>query len=183
MGFHELGEAVKVLDPSKTGAMAEKIYDWTISSRSRVVGCKTPQRTTFQEFRHLNLDEDDSRYNSDTGTYQAKCGLDHVALMWSGCEYMYHLLKRNSTLPDEAVAAIRLSLLGDWHEHGEYSSLANSADAAVLPFVQDFDALRRKVRLECVDCANLTDTQCHHLWDSHYGDLAAKYECDHVLHW
>lgn len=33
--FHELGESVKILDPSSTGEMAESIYDWTISSRSR----------------------------------------------------------------------------------------------------------------------------------------------------
>ena len=180
--FHELGEAVKTLDP-KTGDMAKTMYDWTISSRSRVIGCKVPQRATFHEFRHLNMDEDDPRYNSERGIYQPKCGLDNVLLQWCGCEYVYHLLKHNSTLPNEALAAMRLFLLGDWHEHGEYSTLTNAADENVLQFVQDFDVLRRRVRLECVDCVNLTDEQCSNLWDSHFGALAAKYECDHVLNW
>jgi len=182
--FHELGEAVKILDPSFTGKMAETIYDWTISSRSRVVGCKIPQCATFSEFRHLNTDEDDSRYDSETGAYQANCGLENVFLMWSGCEYMYHLLKSNgASLPEEAFAMLRYFLLGDWHQHGEYSSQANADDDDMLPFIQEFDALRRSGRLKCVDCGDFSDAQCSFLWKSHYSHLAAKYECDHVFNW
>eukprot|EP00581_Thalassiosira_minuscula_P008155 CAMPEP_0183712310 /NCGR_PEP_ID=MMETSP0737-20130205/7467_1 /TAXON_ID=385413 /ORGANISM="Thalassiosira miniscula, Strain CCMP1093" /LENGTH=727 /DNA_ID=CAMNT_0025940899 /DNA_START=123 /DNA_END=2306 /DNA_ORIENTATION=- len=182
--FHELGEAVKILDPSNTGEMAESIYDWTISSRSRVVGCRIPQRATFREFRHLNMDEEDPRYNSGNGVYQANCGLDNVFLMWSGCEYLYYLLKANGAqLPEEAFAMIRYYLLGDWHEHGEYSSLTNGDDEDMLPFIQEFDALRRRVRLKCVECGNLSDEQCSFLWNNHYGDIAAKYKCDHVFNW
>jgi len=182
--FHELGEAVKILDPSDTGEMAESIYDWTISSRSRIVGCKIPQQATFREFRHLNMDEEDSRYISDTGAYQANCGLENVSLMWAGCEFIYYLLRHNSTsLPEEAFAMIRFFLLGDWHEHREYSSLTNADDEDMLPFIQEFDALRRSVRLKCVECGNLTDEQCSFLWDNHYGDIAAKYNCDHVFNW
>ena len=181
--FHELGEALKVIDPSNTGDMAST-YDWTISSRSRLVGCKIPARATFSEFRHLNLDEEDPRYSSDTGVYQENCGLNTVCLMWSGCEYIYHLLKHNNaTLPDEALAMIRYYLLGDWHEHREYSALTNAEDEDMLPFVQEFDALRRRVRLRCVDCGNLTDEQCSFLWDSHYSGIAAKYNCDHTFNW
>ncbi|KAL9181536.1 hypothetical protein ACHAXT_010341 [Thalassiosira profunda] len=182
--IHELGEAVKILDPTHTGEMAESIYDWTISSRSRVIGCKIPQRATFREFRHLNMDEDDARFASDTGVYQEHCGLENVSLMWSGCEYMYHLLRHNNTLlPDEALELLRYHLLGDWHEHGEYSSLTNEHDADVLPFVQQFDSLRRRVRLRCVDCGNLTDDQCNYLWDSHYALIAGKFDCDRVFDW
>ncbi|KAL7542291.1 hypothetical protein ACHAXR_013392 [Thalassiosira sp. AJA248-18] len=182
--FHELGEAVKVLDPSNTGEMAKSIYDWTISSRSRVVGCRIPQRATFSEFRHLNMDEDNSRFNSDTGAYQANCGLENVFLMWSGCEYMFYLLKHNNvTLPEEGLVMLRYFLLGDWHEHGEYSSLVNTDDDDMLPFVQEFEALRRSVRLKCVDCGDLSDEQCSFLWNTHYEGIAAKYNCDHVFNW
>mmetsp|Transcript_22827 Transcript_22827/g.43048 ORF Transcript_22827/g.43048 Transcript_22827/m.43048 type:complete len:738 (-) Transcript_22827:300-2513(-) len=182
--FHELGEAVKILDPSNTGQMADSIYDWTISSRSRVVGCKIPQCATFGEFRHLNMDEEDSRYNSDTGVYQANCGLENVFLMWSGCEYMYYLLKHNRTsLPEEVFAMIRFFLLGDWYEHGEYSSLVNADDEDMLPFLQEFDALRRSVRVKCLGCGNLTDDQCSYLWDNHYVHIAEKYKCTHVFSW
>lgn len=182
--FHELGEAVKVLDPSRTGDMANSIYDWTISSRSRVVGCKIPQRATFSEYRHLNMDEEDSRYNSDTGVYRANCGLEHVSLMWSGCEYMYYLMRHNkASLPEEFFAILRYFLLGDWHEHGEYSTLTNAYDDDMLPFIQEFDSLRRSVRLKCVDCGDLSDEQCNFLWDNHYAPVASKYGCDHVFDW
>ena len=182
--IHELGEAVKVLDPSHTGEMAKSIYDWTISSRSRVVGCKTPDRATFKEFRHLNMDEEDSRYNTDVGAYQANCGLENVFLLWTGCEYMYHLLRHNNvSLPEEALAMLRYCLLGDWHEHHEYSSITNADDEDMLPFIQEFDALRRRARLKCVDCEDLTDEECKFLWNSHYANIAAKYNCDHILNW
>ncbi|KAL3762887.1 hypothetical protein ACHAWU_001034 [Discostella pseudostelligera] len=184
--FHGVGEAVKVLDPSNTGDMAESIYDWTISSRSRIVGCKIPQRATssFGEFRPLNVDEEDPRFNSDIGAYQAHCGLENVLLMWSGCEYVYYLLRHNhATLPDEAFAMLRYFLLVDWHAHHDYSSLTNDIDDDMLPFVQEFVALRRRVKLSCVDCGDLTDHQCNFLWDIHYANVAAKYNCDHMFDW
>eukprot|EP01083_Nonionella_stella_P048668 129974_1 len=157
--FHELGAAVKVLD-THTGNQVE-LYDWTISSRSRVVGCKVPQRATFGEFHHLNTDEDDSRYNTDTGIYQEHCGLDNVFLQWTGSEYMYYLLKHNNTsLPKEALACLRYNLLGDFHEHNENNTIANKDDEDMLPFIKEFDALRRSVRLKCVDCEDLTVDEC-----------------------
>lgn len=184
--FHGVGEAVKVLDPGNTGEMAESIYDWTVSSRSRIVGCKIPQRATnaFGEFRHLNADEDDPRFNSDTGAYQAHCGLENVLLMWSGCEYVYHLLRHNhATLPDEAFAMLRYCLLYDWHEHRDYSSLTNDIDEDMLPFIHDFCDLRRRVKSSSFDCVDLSDEQCNFLWESHYANISAKYNCDHVFDW
>lgn len=180
--FHEIGEAVKVLDPG-TKDMAESVYDWTISSRSRIVGCRVPDRASFNEFRHLNLDTSDLRYSTEVGTYSPHCGLDNVFLMWSGCEYTYHLLKHNSCLPEEGLAMIRYFVLGDWHEHNEYSALTNDDDMDVLPFVSEFDALRRRVRLRCMDCRDLSDEQCMILWEGHYAVIAAKYSCDNVFDW
>ena len=182
--FHELGGAVKKLDPNSTGKLAESIYDWTISARSRVVGCATPACATFSEFRHLNTDLLDARYSSDKGVYESNCGLDNVLLQWSGSEYVYHLLRHNHTaLPTEALAMVRYFLLGDWHEHHEYTPITNEYDDDMLPWVSDFDRLRRKSRLECLDCADLSDEQCEYLWESHYSRVAAKYDCDHVFEW
>lgn len=182
--FHELGEAAKVLDPINTGEMADSIYDWTISTRSRLVGCKVPDCASFREFRHLNTDSLDARYCTETGVYESNCGLDNALLLWSGPEFMYHLLHHNHTaLPIEALAMIRYFLLGDWHEHHKYTSITNEHDDDMLPWVSDFDKLRRKTRLECLDCIDLSDEQCSYLWDSHYSRIAAKYECDHIFEW
>lgn len=182
--FHELGEYVKIMDPDNTGEMAESLYDWTISSRSRVVGCRVPNQATFSEFRHLNTDGEDSKYNTETGVYQSHCGLENVSLMWSGCEYLYYLLKHNEVcLPNEGLAMIRYFLLGDWHEQHAYNAIANEEDEDLLPFVSEFDALRRRVRLNCMDCTDISDEQCRVLWESHYANIAAKYDCDHVFDW
>ncbi|KAL7500918.1 hypothetical protein ACHAWT_008971 [Skeletonema menzelii] len=182
--FHELGEAVKKLDPNNTGKMADSIYDWTISTRSRVVGCATPGCATFSEFRHFNTDLLDARYSSDKGVYESNCGLDNVLLQWSGSEYMYHLLRHNHTaLPSEALAMVRYFLLGDWHEHHEYTSITNEYDDDKLQWVSDFDRLRRKTRLECLDYVDVSEEQCAYLWESHYSQIAAKYGCDHLFEW
>eukprot|EP00970_Alexandrium_tamarense_P015531 scaffold5203_cov195-Alexandrium_tamarense.AAC.1 len=116
--FHELGEYVKIMDPDNTGEMAESLYDWTISSRSRVVGCRVPNQATF-----------------------------------------------------------------NWHEQHAYNGIANEEDEDLLPFVSEFDALRRRVRLNCMDCTDISDEQCRVLWESHYANIAAKYDCDHVFDW
>jgi hypothetical protein len=103
--------------------------------------------------------------------------------MWSGCEYTYHLLKHNSCLPYEGLAMIRYFLLGDWHEQNQYRALTNEDDDDVLPFVSEFDALRRRVRLRCMDFSDLSDEQCQAIWEGHYSLIAAKYGCDHVFEW
>ena len=180
--FHELGETVKILD-QETRDMAESVYDWTLSSRSRVVGCKQPECASFNEFRHLNMDEDNPRYNTDVGVYTPHCGLDNVCLMWSGPEYTYHLLKHNTCLPSEGLVMVRYALLGDWHEQNQYRALTNDDDADLLPFVSEFEALRRRVRLKYMDFSDLSDKQCQNLWDGHYSVIAAKYGCDHVFDW
>ena len=130
------------------------------------------------------MDEQDPRYNSDTGVYEPNCGLENVFLMWSGCEYMYHLLKHNNAaLPEEAYAMLRYFLLGDWHEHHEFAALTNVDDDDVLTFVQEFDALRRRVRLRCVNCGDLSDEECSLLWHNQYAGVASKFGCDHVFDW
>jgi hypothetical protein len=53
----------------------------------------------------------------------------------------------------------------------------------VLPFVSEFDALRRRVRWRCMDCRDLSDEQCMILWEGHYAVIAAKYSCDNVFDW
>ena len=185
--FHELGEAVNVLDPINIGDMADSTgigYDWTVSTRSRLVGCRIPDCASFSEFRHLNTDSLDARYSTDTGVYEPNCGLDSTLLLWSGPEYMFHLFRHNhTTLPIEALAILRYFLLGDWHEHHEYASITNEHDDDMLTWISDFDILRRKTRLECVDCVDLSDDQCSCLWDSHYSRIAAKYDCDHLFEW
>lgn len=168
----------------KTAAESEDDYDWTITCRSRVVGCAAPKRANFGEFRNLNQDERDSRYNTVQGMYSQQCGLDNVLMAWTGPEYMYHMLKHNgSFIPQEGLAMLRYFSLGDWHNHGEYLHLTYENDEAFQPFVAEFDQLRRETRRRCNDIGDLGDDECNKLWDDHYGSIVAKYCGDDALLW
>jgi inositol oxygenase len=180
---HELGTVVNLID-IETAADSEDDYDWTISCRSRVVGCKAPARANFGEFRNLNADENDFRYNSPLGMYYRGCGLNNILMAWTGPEYMYHMLNHNASLiPDEGLAMMRFFSLGDWHSHDEYQQLTNNDDSTVQPFVTEFDHLRRETRHRCNSSAEMSDEECEKLWDDHYGTIVAKYCGEIDLSW
>jgi len=168
----------------KTAAESEDDYDWTITCRSRVIGCAAPARANFSEFRNLNADERDSRYSTPLGLYSHGCGLNKVLMAWTGPEYMYHMLKHNESLiPEEGLAMLRYFSLGDWHTHDEYQQLTNDDDAVFQPFVAEFDYLRRETRRQCNGINDLSNEECEKLWDEYYGSIVAKYCGDDALMW
>jgi len=67
-------------------------FDWTIPVDARVMGCKASENSIFQEFRTLNPDQDDPRYNTTNGLYNEHIGLEDFLLSWTSNEYMYHML-------------------------------------------------------------------------------------------
>mmetsp|Transcript_19896 Transcript_19896/g.29443 ORF Transcript_19896/g.29443 Transcript_19896/m.29443 type:complete len:657 (-) Transcript_19896:216-2186(-) len=173
---HLLGSAVTVLNKGRNPDSDDNSdYDWTIASRTRIVGCPAPECATFGEFRHLNPDERNPNYSrSPQGMYNLHCGLDQTLLTWTGPEYMYHMLAKNDIcIPEEGLAMLRLFSLGDWHAHGEYSHLQSIADEqGLLPFVSEFDDLRRSVPPTVSD---LTDEECDDLYETHYEYIVEKY--------
>lgn len=167
-----------------TAAESEDDYDWTITSRSRVVGCAAPERTTFEEFRRLNSDEKDSRYRTSQGMYKLHCGLDNVLLAWTGPEYMYHMLRHNKTsLPEEGLAMLRYFALVDWHSRNAYEHLADADDLDARELAAEFDQIRQSVRRECSDMEDPSDEECDKLWDEHYYFVVAKYVGTDELMW
>ena len=95
--MHGLAAVLKIVSKETLDEVEQEGYDWTLSSHSRIVGCKAPEGCTFCEFRRLNPDETDDRYNSDLGLYEASCGLANSMLTWTGSEYMYYFLYVLST--------------------------------------------------------------------------------------
>ena len=73
------------------------VFDWTIYTDVRVMGCLASKHSTFAEFRHLNPDRTDTRYNTTNGMYKNNdrnnVGLEHVLLSWTGTDYMHNMLK------------------------------------------------------------------------------------------
>ena len=165
-----------------TAIESEDEFDWTIAAKSRVVGCSSSVRSTFAEFACLNSDEQDERYNTPLGMYTSHCGLENVFLAWTGPEYLYHCLQHNDIdLPEEGLAVLRLFPLYDWHSNKVYENLMNYEDREIMPFVRDFDQLRRQASATISD--ELMDADCDRLWTSHYERLAAKFGADEVLQW
>eukprot|EP00546_Thalassionema_frauenfeldii_P021210 CAMPEP_0178899546 /NCGR_PEP_ID=MMETSP0786-20121207/2963_1 /TAXON_ID=186022 /ORGANISM="Thalassionema frauenfeldii, Strain CCMP 1798" /LENGTH=496 /DNA_ID=CAMNT_0020570421 /DNA_START=346 /DNA_END=1832 /DNA_ORIENTATION=+ len=162
--IHNLGVVISLLD-TQTAADAEDGYNWTIASRSRVVGCAAPERASFSEYRKLNAE--DQYYSTPQGIYDVNCGLENVLLSWSGPEYMYSFMKYNGALlPDEGFYMLRYFCLGDWHTHDEYKQLTNEKDENMKTFVSEFDSLRRSALTDIGE--ELPESECDRLWHEYY---------------
>lgn len=180
---YNLAGVVNLID-MVTAVESENDYDWTISSQGRVMGCTPPASVSFGEFRSLNADEQNLKYNSLQGMYDLSCGFDNVLLAWTGPEYMYYMLKHNEVyVPDEGLKMLRLASLYDWHTNDSYSQFATEDDEDMQLFVADFDELIRAARDEARDGDEMSITDCGELWKSHYADIATKYGADGHLMW
>lgn len=60
-------------------------------------------------------------------------------LSWGHDEYLYHIVKEQSTLPDEALAMIRYHSFYPWHSGGAYMDLMDEHDEKMLKAVRAFN--------------------------------------------
>jgi inositol oxygenase len=91
-----------------------------------VVGCSFSDKIIYPETFAENPDSHDQIYSTEYGIYQPHCGLDNVMLSWghdevgliisqnsseriidTWAQYLYHVLKGQSSLPEEGLAMIR----------------------------------------------------------------------------
>ena len=185
----KLSESLQTNNDNSHSEDDEGGYDWTIYVDSRVMGCKPSENSTFHEFRHLNPDRDDIRYNTKNGVYKQNVGLEHVHLSWTSGEYMYHMLKHNGvSLPTEAYAILKLFAIVDWHKRGKHLSLVNEADEEAKPFVIDFHDIFVRSSQAVMNSSDssieeLNDNECNELWTNHYSRIARKYGAGGALKW
>mmetsp|Transcript_51579 Transcript_51579/g.62016 ORF Transcript_51579/g.62016 Transcript_51579/m.62016 type:complete len:659 (+) Transcript_51579:100-2076(+) len=161
-------------------------YDWTLTSKSRVMGCVPSEHTNFSEFRNLDPDRDNNQYNTNQGMYTDRCGFENLLLTWTGPEYMYHMLKHNDTnIPQEGLMILRYFQLTDWFCHGNdnYESFASDEDLETRDMVLSFYHLRREVSDSFSCDEELSDEDCQKRWSAFYQEIARKYGCDGVLNW
>ena len=57
----------------------------------------------------------------------------------SHLQYLYHVLKDQSSLPEEGLAMIRYHSFYPWHREGAYTHLTNADDARALEAVRAFN--------------------------------------------
>src|ERR1700716_1153282 len=60
-------------------------------------------------------------------------------LSWGHDEYLYHVVKDQSTLPPESLAMIRYHSFYPWHTGGAYMELMNEHDSKMLEAVRAFN--------------------------------------------
>lgn len=113
---------------------------WDVVGDTFPVGCGFDDRIIYgRKSFNLNPDSTDTVYSSNYGIYTPGCGLDNVMLSWGHDEYMYHVVKDQSTLPDEALAMIRYHSFYPWHKEGAYKWMMNDKDKQMLKAVRAFN--------------------------------------------
>ena len=113
---------------------------WDVVGDTFPVGCTFDDKIIYgkQSFT-ANPDATNEIYSTKHGIYTPGCGLDKVMLSWGHDEYLYHVVKDQSTLPDEALAMIRYHSFYPWHQQGAYTWMMNDKDHEMLKAVKAFN--------------------------------------------
>ncbi|CDK27086.1 unnamed protein product [Kuraishia capsulata CBS 1993] len=128
--IHDLGKLLYFFDSDG---------QWDVVGDTFPVGCKFSKKIIYQGSFKNNPDATNPLYNTKFGIYSFHCGLDNVMLSWGHDEYMYHVAKKSSSLPPEALAMIRYHSFYPWHQENAYRYLMNEHDEQMLKSVQAFN--------------------------------------------
>ena len=112
---------------------------WDVVGDTFPVGCAFDPAIIYPDTFAKNTDSKDPIYSTPNGIYSEGCGMDNVMLSWGHDEYLYHVVRSQSTLPDEALAMIRYHSFYPWHTGGAYRQLMNKKDEDMLKAVKAFN--------------------------------------------
>lgn len=113
---------------------------WDVVGDTFPVGCEFDERIIFGKASFKdNEDFNNPVYSSKFGIYSPGCGLENVMLCWGHDEYLYHIVKDQSTIPAEGLAMIRYHSFYPWHREGAYHELMNEHDEKMLEAVRAFN--------------------------------------------
>ncbi len=128
--IHDLGKLLYFYDAEG---------QWDVVGDTFPVGCAFDKRIIYPDTFAANPDATDPVYSTECGIYSPGCGLDNVMLSWGHDEYLYHVVKDQSLLPDESLAMIRYHSFYPWHKEGAYRHLMAEKDHAMLQAVKAFN--------------------------------------------
>ncbi|KAI1184348.1 DUF706-domain-containing protein [Nemania serpens] len=112
---------------------------WDVVGDTFPVGCAFDERIIYPGSFVDNPDSADPIYSTKHGIYSPGCGLDNIMLSWGHDEYLYNVVKDQSTLPPEALAMIRYHSFYPWHKEGAYREFMNEHDEKMLEAVRAFN--------------------------------------------
>ena len=128
--IHDLGKLLFFFDAQG---------QWDVVGDTFPVGCAFDKLIIYPDTFKGNPDHDHEVYGTKDGIYTPGCGMDNIMLSWGHDEYLYHIVKSQSTLPDEALAMIRYHSFYPWHSAGAYEQFMNEKDKAMLQAVKAFN--------------------------------------------
>ncbi|KAI9695305.1 MAG: hypothetical protein M1820_008712 [Bogoriella megaspora] len=128
--IHDLGKLLLFFDAQG---------QWDVVGDTFPVGCAFDEKIIYPGTFKGNPDQYNEIYSSKYGIYAPACGLDNVMLSWGHDEYLYHIVKDQSTLPDEALAMIRYHSFYPWHSAGAYMWMMDDHDKKMLEAVRAFN--------------------------------------------
>ncbi|KAF7554394.1 hypothetical protein G7046_g6836 [Stylonectria norvegica] len=128
--IHDLGKLLYFYDAKG---------QWDVVGDTFPVGCKFDHRIVYPDTFVNNPDYNDPVFSTPLGIYELGCGMDNVMLSWGHDEYLYHVVKDQSTLPDEGLAMIRYHSFYPWHKEGAYREFMSEKDHEMLKAVQAFN--------------------------------------------
>ncbi|KAF7878982.1 hypothetical protein EAF04_000184 [Stromatinia cepivora] len=115
------------------------VDQWEVVGDTFPVGCAFDEDIVFSETFINNPDYHNPKYNTKYGIYSPNCGLDNVMMSYGHDEYLYHVAKTWSTLPQEALDMIRYHSFYSMHRDGKYKHLMNEEDEKKLAAVKMFN--------------------------------------------
>lgn len=113
---------------------------WDVVGDTFVVGCAFPEQIIYHDTFRENPDSSDPVLSTPCGIYKQACGLDNVLLSWGHDEYIYNVMKNQSSIPKEGLSMLRYHSFYPWHREGAYRHLMEASDYDQLKAVQAFNA-------------------------------------------
>ncbi|KAK4463004.1 inositol oxygenase 1 [Cladorrhinum samala] len=130
--LHDLGKLMFLLPGCSSG-------QWDVVGDTFPVGCKFDELCIFPDKFEANPDSKHEVYSTKYGIYEPRCGMDDLMMSWGHDEFLYLVLRDQSTLPREALAMIRYHSFYPWHKEGAYREFMAEGDEELLTAVRSFN--------------------------------------------
>ncbi|KAK4230308.1 inositol oxygenase 1 [Podospora fimiseda] len=130
--LHDLGKLMFLLPGCCSG-------QWDVVGDTFPVGCQFNELCIFPREFETNPDFGHEIYSTKYGVYEVGCGMDKLMMSWGHDEYLYLVLRDQSTLPKEALAMVRYHSFYAWHKEGAYGEFMAEGDEELLRAVRAFN--------------------------------------------
>jgi inositol oxygenase len=112
---------------------------WDVVGDTFPVGCRFDESNILHHTFAANPDSQDPIYSTENGIYTPGCGIENLMISWGHDEYLYLVMKNQSSIPREGLAMIRFHSFYPWHSKGGYMQFMKEGDEDLLAAVRAFN--------------------------------------------